>query len=322
MPASIAVVGAGAIGQFYAAQLVRAGHEVRLLARRDAARLATHGMTVNQTPTPHIASTATTTTFTLAPGSFRVASDPATLAAPTHPDWVLVALKTTALDGARPLIAPLVGPFTRVVAMCNGLGVEDRLADWFGPERVFGLLCFVCVNRDDDGTIRHLAYGAVAAGHFTDVAEEQARLVALCHGAGIECLAPESLLEARWRKLVWNVPYNGLTLVHDCTTDGIIGDEARNAEARRLMAEVIATGNADLAAHGRPGRIEEAWAGEQEARTRTMGPYAPSTLLDARAGRDLESDVLFAEPLRRARRLGVATPALERLVAAIGARHA
>jgi 2-dehydropantoate 2-reductase len=317
MPQSIAVVGAGAIGQFYAAQFIRAGHEVRLLARRDAATLAVRGMAVHQTPTPNIASTADTTCFTLAPDRFRVAADPVALATPTLPDWVLVALKTTALAEARALIAPLVGPTTRVVAMCNGLGVEDRFADWFGAARVFGLLCFVCVNRDDDGTIRHLGYGAVAAGHYGEDAAERARLADLCRGAGITCMAPASLLEARWRKLVWNVPYNGLAVVHDCTTDAIVGDAARNAEARRLMEEVIATGNADLATHDRPERIEAAWADEQERRTRTMGPYAPSTLLDARAGAALESEVLFAEPLRRARMLGVPTPALERLVAAL-----
>ncbi len=321
MPASIAVVGAGAIGQFYAAQFIRAGHDVRLLARRDAARLAAHGLTVHQTPTSNIASTAQATTFTLPPGGFRVATDPAALATPTPPEWVLVALKTTALADARALIAPLAGPATRIVAMCNGLGVEDRLAAWFGAECICGLLCFVCVNRDDDGTIRHLAYGAVAAGHFTDDAAEQERLAELCRSAGITCLTPASLLEARWRKLVWNVPYNGLTAVHDCTTDAIVGDAARNDEARRLMAEVIATANADLAAHGRPERIGADWAEEQERRTRTMGPYAPSTLLDARAGLPLESEVLFIEPLRRARALGVAVPALERLVVALHARR-
>lgn len=317
MPASIAIVGAGAIGQFYAAQFILAGHEVRLLARRDARRLAARGLTVHQTATPQIASTQTTPSLVLSADRFRVASEAAALAQPSAPDWVLVALKTTALDEARQLIAPLVGRRTRVVAMCNGLGVEDRLAAWFGAERIFGLLCFVCVNRDDDGTIRHLAHGQVAAGHFLDDTAERFLLAELCASAGIECRTPAALLEARWRKLVWNVPYNGLTLIHDCTTDGIIRDVGRNAEARQLMAEVIATGNADLAAHGRTEYIERAWADEQERRTREMGPYAPSTLLDARAGRDLETEVLFSEPLRRAERLGVDTPALRRLVAAI-----
>jgi 2-dehydropantoate 2-reductase len=226
---------------------------------------------------------------------------------------VLVTLKTTALPEAEPLLRPLIGPGTRLVAMVNGLGVEDRLAAWFDPRRVFGVMCFVCVNRDGDGAVRHTAYGQVATGHFGEDASERARLTSLFRSSGIDCLEPASLLEARWRKLVWNVPYNGLGAAYDRTTDGIVGDPALRAESRLLMDEVIATGNADLAAAGQTARIEPAWADEQERRTLTMGPYAPSTLLDQRAGLPLEAEAMFAEPLRRARRLGVPAPAMERL---------
>jgi 2-dehydropantoate 2-reductase len=313
---SIVFIGSGAIGQFYAAQFIHAGHDVRLHARRDAALLARQGMRVTQVATKQIASTAQASQLFFAPDRFRVSSDPTALATPI-PDWVFLSLKTTGLDDARALIAPLLGPRTRIVVMCNGLGVEDRLAAWFGAERIFGLLCFVCVNRDDDGTVRHLGHGMVAAGHLLDDAAERAALAELCRSVGIRCAEPASLLEARWRKMVWNVAYNGLAVANNCTTDVIIATPALRAEARALMLEVIAAGNADLAAHGRSERIPADWADAQENATLEMDAYAPSTLLDLRAGRALESDVLFAEPLRRARALGVPAPAMERLNAAV-----
>jgi len=38
-------------------------------------------------------------------------------------------------------------------------------------------------------------------------------LVALFRRAGVDCSGVDNLDEARWRKLVWNVPFNGLTIV-------------------------------------------------------------------------------------------------------------
>ena len=310
----IAVVGCGAVGQFYAAQLSRAGHALQLLARRDARVLSERGIIVYQTPTPKVKSSRDCPVLWIGPDRITVATTPDQLVADGYPDWVLVALKTTALSDARALVGPLLGESTRVVVMCNGLGVEDHFANWFGPQRVFGLMCFVAVNRDDDGTIKHLAFGHVVAGHFQDDPNERARLARLFEGAGIECECPRSLLEARWLKLGWNLPFNGLTLLYDCTTEGIVGDPVRRAFALELSLESILIGNLDLAAHGLDMRIEKKWAELQLQRTDTMGAYAPSTLLDARAGRPLEIEMMFLEPARRAQRLGAHAPALMRLI--------
>lgn len=305
----IVVVGAGAVGQFYGGQLIHAGHEVAFLARRDAAVLASRGLVINQAATPQITSS-TCPVLHLAPGTFKVAQDPRLL---TPPDWLLIALKTTALGSLPHLIGPLIGPATRVVALCNGLGVEERLAALADPQRILGALCFVCINRDADGTIRHLAHGQLTVGSLAEDTEETRRLQDLWTSAGVTSHAPSSLREARWRKLVWNIPFNGLGVVHDATTDRILADPLLLKEARLLMRETIAAGNADLALHQRNERIDDAWALEQEAMTYEMADYAPSTLLDARMGAPLELDALFGEPLRRAQGLGLASPAMARL---------
>jgi 2-dehydropantoate 2-reductase len=317
-PASIAVVGAGALGQFYAAQFILAGHELRLLTNRDAGVLAERGLVVYQTASPDIASSGTHPVLRLGPDRFRVSSDPAALALPMPPDWVLVSLKTTALARLGELVQPLAGPRSRVVVLCNGLGVEDRLAAWFDPARIYGLLCYVAINRDADATIHHRGFGQVAAGHFLDDPLCRADLVALCRNAGITCSSPPSLLEARWRKLAWNLPFNGLCVAYDCTADGIVGIPARRGQARALADEVVAIGNAELAATRQTAHIEPEWAELQIQRGEALGPYAPSTLVDARAGHQLEDEVLFLEPLLRAHKLGVPAPQLEWLVSALG----
>ncbi len=321
----VAVIGAGAIGQFYGARLVRGGAEVRFLLRRDFAAVSRHGLVVRQTATDQIEGSADEPELHFAPDRFRACRTPAECAAGAPVDWVLVALKTTALKTtalaeAAELIRPLLAPATRVVVMCNGLGIEEALAAQLGAERLLGMLCFVCVNRRDDGVIEHLGHGRVGVGSLTGDQDACAELERLCALGGIRCDRFASLLEARWRKLVWNVPFNGLCVAHDCGTDAILADPALNRRARALMEEVVAAGNADLAAQGESGRIEPAWMDEQFRRTALMADYLPSTLIDVRAGRDIELDAMFREPLARAGHRGIPTPELAALVAELAVK--
>lgn len=320
--ARVVIVGAGAIGQFYGAQLIVAGHDVRFVARRDLAVLRSRGLRVLQEPTPHIASTARRRELAIAPSSFRATDDPVA-AVRDGVDWCLLATKASALPEAKRLCGPAVTAGARLAAMLNGLGVEDRLAAWCPPERVFGVLCFICVNRDDDGTVRHLAHGRVGVGHLGEDPGRRAVLAGLWRSAGVEVLEPPCLLEARWRKLAWNIPFNGLSVDGGLPGRGtriILDDAGLRARCERLMRETIRAGNADLAAHGRRERIDEdAWTAEQFRLTGEMGDYLTSTLLDLRAGQPLEAEFIFREPLRRAQALGVAVPELTRLVAALPA---
>jgi 2-dehydropantoate 2-reductase len=52
---------------------------------------------------------------------------------------------------------------------------------------------------------------------------------------------------------------------------------------------------------------------DQVKRTELMGAYKPSTLIDFEAGRPLEIEAIWGEPLRRAQEAGAVTPRLEEL---------
>jgi 2-dehydropantoate 2-reductase len=73
------------------------------------------------------------------------------------------------------------------------------------------------------------------------------------------------------------------------------------------MHEVIA------AANGMGLELSREIAGKQVERTRVMGSYKPSTLVDFERGQPLELEHLFLEPLRRARAAGVPMPRLTAL---------
>jgi len=82
---------------------------------------------------------------------------------------------------------------------------------------------------------------------------------------------------------------------------------------RELMLEVIAAANA------LGFKIPESLAAKQIERTRTMGAYKASTLIDFERGQPLELESMFLEPLRRAQKAAVATPRLAALGAVLKA---
>jgi 2-dehydropantoate 2-reductase len=145
--------------------------------------------------------------------------------------------------------------------------------------------------------------------------------------AGIPCKVADQLSRAHWEKLVWNIPFNGLgvasaagydavrsgvpspgrPLAPCLTTDRLLAEPRWEELALDLMLEVIAAANAlgfDLPISLARSQIE---------RTRTMGSYKASTLLDFERGQPLELASLFLEPLRQARQAGAATPRLAAL---------
>ena len=160
------MVGSGAVGLYYGARLLEAGHDVSFLARTDLAHLRQNGLTVESPD-----------------GDMRFAQVDAFGSAEEigEVDWILMALKTHALDAAPALIQPLVGPNTRLLAVMNGFGIEDKLATTFDAKRLFGGMAFVCLYRDD-GVCKHVAYGALSSGHYLDDPAEVARFGALCAG--------------------------------------------------------------------------------------------------------------------------------------------
>lgn len=300
----IAVVGAGAVGGYYGARLAQAGHDVRFLLRRDLDAVRANGLQIFSPD-----------------GDFHltdvnVAASPAELGVV---DWVICSLKTTALGAARALVAPSIGPNTRILALMNGLGVEEHFADWFGAERVSGGMAFVCINRGEPGVIHHLDYGRVSLGHAMDDESQNAELDALLRSGNIETVVAPNLRYARWEKLCWNIPFNGLSVAAGgIGTATIIGDTGLRATAERAMREVVAVGNADLAANGSAARLDEdEVVARMFALTETMGDYRTSMAIDYVLGHELEVEAILANPVRRAQALGVSAPTMAALSALV-----
>ena len=299
----IAIVGTGALGGWYAGLLAEAGHEVHCLARSDHETINRDGLTLRHKGTQRVVRVAS-------------ATPEATSIGPC--DLVVVTLKSTSNAALPGLLGPLLGPATLVVTLQNGMGNVEALARLLPAERIVAGLCFVCINRLApaviDTTLAGYVRMAAAVGPINPAVE---RCVAIFAAAGVDCQAEASLEAVLWKKLCWNIPFNGLAIAGgSITTDLILADPALNERAYLLMKEVQAA--AVARGHG----FEDAHIKRQFVVTVGMGPYRPSSLIDFVEGRDVEVEGIWGEPLRRGLAAGVAMPETQRLVADIKARLA
>ena len=201
-----------------------------------------------------------------------------------------------------------------LLTLQNGLGNDSFLAEHFGAERVLAGLCFVCLNRVAPGNVEHYDQGLVSIGEFGRDPLDRTRAVAnLFESSKIECRVVEDLAREQWRKLVWNVPFNGLSIAAGgIDVSRILADAGLFKLAMDLMGEIIA--GAAALGHSLPDGLIK----EQIAKTRTMGDYKPSSMLDFMAGRAVEVEAIWGEPCRRALAAGADVPRLEMLYALLG----
>lgn len=312
----IAVVGCGAVGSYYGAKLGHSGQEVHFLLRSDYEAVRRKGVLIRSDEED----------FRFNP---KCAKTPEMIGVC---DLVIIGLKTTANGQLGELLTPLVGASTAILTLQNGLGNEALLARLFGNEKVLGGLCFVCLNRVEPGVIQHIAHGTIVMGEYERWPEPRTHeIAALIRNSGVPCKVTDNLARAHWEKLVWNVPFNGLGVAGaagydavmngqlpagikpgDCLeSDKLLAEPRWEQLVRELMLEVIAAANAWGL------KLPVSAAETQIKRTRDMGAYKASTLLDFEKGQPLELESLFFEPLRQAQTAGVPTPRLAAMCAVL-----
>ncbi|MDR1809079.1 MAG: putative 2-dehydropantoate 2-reductase [Prevotella sp.] len=285
-----AVVGSGAIGGYYGGMLSRAGKDVHFLFRSDYDEVIKNGFSIDSV----------NGNFVLNPvAAYRNTADMPPC------DVVLVCLKSTGNHLLKTLLPPLLHPRTLVVMIQNGLGLEAALQAEFPSLSIAGGMAFICSNKTAHGRVSHLAYGKLSIGLHTDTgAEILETVVSDFNAAGVEAELV-ALPVSRWKKLVWNIPYNGMTVVLNATTDKLMRNPHTRKLIYELMLEVIRAGN--KVGNGN-WTISESFADNMLEMTDSMVPYSPSMKLDFDARRPMEIDCIYAQPVIIARQAGFDMP--------------
>lgn len=288
----IGIIGTGAIGGFYGVMFAKAGFDVHFLLRSEFEVVTQQGL--------HIDSAVHGELILKPVQAYTSAADMPPC------DWLLVGAKSTSNAALAPAIIQAAAADAKVLVLQNGLGVEDSLREALPDSlHLLGGLCYISVFRSAPGKVVHQALGRVNLGYHSGpaVTDEARQAIVeqgagLFHASGLESEAMANLAQARWQKLVWNIPYNGLATLLRATTTPLMSDPCTRQLIQALMAEVVEAAQACGYA------IPEGYAQSLFAMTEKMPDYCPSMYLDYKEQRPLELDAIYVQPLEAALQAG------------------
>ena len=275
-----AVIGTGDIGGYYGGRLAQAGKDVHFLLHSDYNHVSKKGLQIDSVN-----------------GDFHIFPIKAYQSTSEMPkcDVVLVGLKSTQNHLLPQLLPPLLKSDTIIILVQNGLGLEQQLAAALPGQPIAGAAAFICSSRVGKGHIHHADYGAITIGEYQKCAPEVlSQIKTDFDEAQIPCTITQNLQEMRWRKLVWNIPYNGLTVALNTSTDKLMASSATRQLVTDLMNEVVDA----AAACGAP--FEREFVGKMLAMTDRMTPYSPSMKLDFDNHRPMEIEAIYTNPVKTA----------------------
>ncbi|RKN04957.1 2-dehydropantoate 2-reductase [Streptomyces radicis] len=313
----VAVLGAGAIGAYVGAALHRGGAEVHLVARgAQLAALRERGVRVlsprgDFTAHPH------------------ATGDPEEIG---PVDYVFLGLKAQQYAGCGPLLEPLLGRHTAVIAAQNGIpwwyfhgltghALEGRRIQAVDPggavsgtipvRRAIGCVVYCSTEIAEPGVIRHLEGTRFSVGEPDG--SVSARCVAFSEAmvaGGLKCPVEADLRNDIWIKLLGNVAFNPLSALTRATMVEI----AVHPGARRLVGSMMAETLAVARAAGSEPRIS---IDRRIAGAERVGHHKTSMLQDLEAGKELETDAILGAVVELAELTGVPAPTLRDVHAAV-----
>ncbi|MCE2808847.1 MAG: putative 2-dehydropantoate 2-reductase [Planctomycetaceae bacterium] len=289
------VLGTGALGGFYGGLMAKRGLDIHFLLHSDFEHVVKHGLRVDSKL-----------------GNFVLPKINAYAKPQDMPkcDVAIIGLKSTQNHLLEDLLKPILRDDSIVLVLQNGLNVEQTARGIVGPNRVAGGCCFLCSNKVGPGHIRHLDYGRIVFGAYrgidgSDPGPSPQMLQAVLQdmvASGIEAYLTEDLPTTKWKKLMWNIPFNGLSVLLNASTDAIMNDPDSRLLARRISEEVrqiaLAAGSSI-----EPGYVD--WVIDH---TDDMVPYDSSMRLDYLNGRAIEVEAIYGNALQEAQRCGFAAP--------------
>ncbi len=299
---SILIVGAGAIGSFYGAILKKAGCKVSTVLRSEYDAVKANGIRISSP---------------LGDLSYR----------PDHvyqdgdkpedtPDYLILCVKVLPGVDRAALVRPWMGANTRLVLIENGLDIERELADAYPDNPIISCLAFIAASRTEPGVVEHKAYGKLVMGRYPEGIDDSCReLSQLFIDGGINVDLTEQVVGERWRKCLWNTPFNPLSVIaNGADTRTILDTEGGEQLIRNMIREVMTVAEAE----GYP--MDDSVIEQNIEGTRKMPPYKNSMALDYLNGRPIERDAVLGNVVAIADRHGIPVPHLNTVLVTLRMR--
>lgn len=298
-PFRIVVMGAGGVGGYFGARLARSGQPVTIVARGahlDA--IQRHGLRIRSA----------------VEGEYTVKVETVDRLEGRPPaDAVLFCVKSFDTDTALAALRPVVGPDTTVLSLQNGIDSAERIDAALGPGHALGGAAYVFSAIEAPGVVSHRLLGRVALGELDGrVTPRAERLRAAFTQAEVPVELSTDIRRVLWEKYLIICAQAGITAL----TRAPIGVVRATPETWRLyrvlldeLAAVATAAGIGLEPDTIDGIVKMA-AG--------LAPEATSSLAhDLSQGHRLELETLHGHAVRLAERLGVKTPTLFAVYAAL-----
>lgn len=324
MAINILIVGAGAIGAFFASRLAQVPSvNVSVVCRSNYKAVAANGFSVSS---PKYGS------YTFTP-RHTFASPQAAAAAGVTWDYILVSTKALpdVSDDSEILVGLVKEGHTAIVLVQNGLGVEDPYVRRFPNATVLSAVTIVSAAQTAPGVIVHnrwtrISIGPYLPGSTSDSASTSAEgtaiernrtFVKLLQAGGIadaEEYSHSKLQMVRWHKIAINASMNPSAVLSGGSTNNEMStDPELHRHLKGVMEEVLATAPKVLGTP-LPKDLATPEAILRSTQRNTSGGKA-SMLLDWEQGKKMELEVILGNPIRIAREKGLEMPRLQSLYA-------
>jgi len=292
------VAGTGGVGGYFGAKLARSRADVTFLARgAHLEALRRHGLRV----------------VSAVEGDLSVAVQADACVPAGVVDMVLLCVKSFDTESAVEALRPAVGPETGVLSLQNGVDNEDRIDAILGPGHAVGGAAYVFAAVQSPGVIEHRFAGRIVFGELDGVERPRTRSLAAAFAkAQIPAEVSSDIRRVLWDKYLLISAQAGMTAITRCPT-GVLREIPECWQMYRAIVE-------ELAAVARAASVAlPVDAVEQVMRTAVaLGPETYSSLHhDLTHGRRLELEALHGHAVRLGQRLGVPTPILFAVYAAL-----
>ncbi|AOP34044.1 2-dehydropantoate 2-reductase [Leptospira tipperaryensis] len=294
----ILVLGSGAIAGLYAGKLKQAGCTLDFWVRKNALELEESGFQIQS----HW-------------GDFEYQPNLVFEEVPKNLeeyDLILNCLKCLPDVRLETILGFSIPEHIPILLLQNGIGIEEPIASLYPSNEILSGLAFVCANRLDNGKIHHLDYGDLTIGSWNrnPTSSLADKLVKLFETGGVPTQRTDEIRQARWKKLMWNAPFNPISVLSGGkNTSQILAEPSSRSLVIEIMYEVQKLSELDGAAVP----IEQIETFIQM--TESMKPYKTSMLLDFESGRPMEIDAILGNALKIGEKFHFKTPHIATLYA-------
>jgi 2-dehydropantoate 2-reductase len=295
----VLVVGAGGVGGYFGARLVRAGTDVTFLARgAHLEAMRERGLRIRSA----------------VDGEWTVKVDAVSDADGRPPaDAVLFCVKSFDTEAAAASIRPALGPDTAVVSLQNGVDNEETLEGVLGAGHAVGGVAYVFASIEAPGVIAHRLGGRVVVGELDGrVSPRLQRLRDALAGAGVPAEVVPDIRRVLWEKYLMITAQAGMTAITRAPI-GVVRTVPETWRMYRLIAEELAA-----LARAEGVRLDASVVDAVVKAAEGLAPEALSSMYhDLAQGRRLELEALHGRALRSGQRLGVPMPTVFAVYAAL-----